>query len=47
MLLEVGTLDPVTYLVAFLLISLVTVLAGFAPARQVLRLDVAAILRSE
>jgi putative ABC transport system permease protein len=47
MLFEVGTLDPVTYLVAFLLISLVTVLAGFAPARQVLRLDVAAILRSE
>lgn len=47
MLFEVGPLDPMTYLVAPSVISLIAVLAAFAPARQVLRLNPAAILRTE
>lgn len=47
MLFEVGTLDPLTYLLAPLLISLLAAIAAFVPARQVLRLNPAAILRTE
>ncbi len=47
MLFEVGSHDAMTYLGAILAISLTTLLAGSIPARRVLRLDPATILRSE
>jgi len=44
---EVSAIDPPTYIVAVLILSLVGLLASYLPARRASRIDPATILRSE